>query len=61
MHVFQLLSTIKVNLKGLNHAKCLFKCYFSFQAQTITISRGFSLISILGKIEDVSQDGDHCW
>ena len=24
-------------------------------------SRGFSLISILGKIEDVSQDGDHCW
>ena len=35
--------------------------YFSLQAQTITISRGFSLISILAKIEDVSQDGDHCW
>ena len=34
---------------------------FHFKHKKITISRGFSLISILGKIEDGSQDGDHCW
>ena len=33
-------------------------CYFSFQAQNSTISRGFNLISNSRKIQDGGQDGD---
>ena len=33
-------------------------CYFSFEVQKITISRGFNLISNTCKIQDGGQDGD---
>ena len=32
-------------------------CYFTSEAQKITIYRDFNLISNSGEI----QDGDHCW
>ena len=60
IHVFQLLPTMS-KYCGENHAKCLFMCYFSCQAQKITISRGFTWFLILGKIQDCGQDGDLCW
>ena len=44
MHVFQLFSTIKVNLMA-KIIKRLFMCYLSCQAQKITISRSLNLIS----------------
>ena len=40
IHVFQLLSTIKVNLVAKIMKKCLFKCYFH-----LTHKKGFNLIS----------------
>ena len=36
-------------------------CYFTCEAQKITIYRDFNLILILGKIQDGGKDGDHCW
>ena len=43
--------------------KCLliFLCYFTCQAQKVTIYRNFNLILILGKLQDDGQDGDHCF
>ena len=46
MSLFQLFSTIKEKSCSQNHAKCLFMCYYSCQAITIS-----------GEI----QDGDYCW
>ena len=46
---------------GLNHAKCLFMCYFSSEEQKVAIFRGFNRFLILSKIQDGGQGGDHCW
>ena len=46
---------------GLNHAKCLFMCYFSSEAKKVAIFRGFNRFLILSKIQDSGQGGDHCW
>ena len=42
---FLLLSTIKVNIVAKIMQSAFFICYFSFEAQKITISRGFNLVS----------------
>ena len=46
---------------GLNHAKCLFMCYFSSEAQKVAIFWGCNRFLILSKIQDGGQSGDHCW
>ena len=42
---------------GLNHAKCLFMCYFSCKAKKKLFPAVLTWFLILGKIHD----GDHCW
>ena len=57
MHVSSTSLNNKSTAGGWNDAKCLFMCYFTYQAYKITIYRALTLISNLCKI----QDGDHCW
>ena len=42
---------------GWNDGKCLFMCYFTFQAP----KGGLTWFLILGKIQNGGQNGDHCW
>ena len=61
MHVFPTSFNNKSKACGWNDAKSIFLCYFTCKAQNTTICRGFNLISILSKIQNGDQDGDHCW
>ena len=45
MHVFSTSFNSKSKACGRNDAKCLFICYFTCQAQKVTVNRGFNLIS----------------
>ena len=58
MHAFSTFYNNKCRTRGWNDTKCLFVCYFTRQAQKITILTWFL---ILGKIQDGGQDGNLCW
>ena len=58
MYVFSYFSKIKAELVK-NDAKYLFMCYFTFQAQKITISRDFYLMFlVLVKSKMTTKFGD---
>ena len=55
MHVLSTFFNNKSKTCEWNDAEGLFMCYFTCEAQNITI------YLILGKIQDGGQGGDHCW
>ena len=58
---FQLLLTIKVNLVAKTMQNAYLCVIFHLKLKNLPFLAVLTWFLILGKIQDVGQDGDHCW